>query len=401
MDDLRMINISLSSNGLSEGQYAEAVRQQQLMQQLLQSQLPGLALRKINIREVAMALPKDGILIEFQKYREFTSDFAGPGKEWGGGRYLAFILSPEQKVTVVELGPSSRIDDEINAAISASSVNNSDAEVRWSKVSKSVLGPVLPYIRNQAQIFISPDAELHKIPFSAILLEEKVRSIIDSSVQLRLLSSGRDLVKLATPAKAGKASMVIASPDFDALEALVNTGKLRLSSAGQRSTQGLPRVWTALPNSLYEGKSVAALLNARLVTGHAATTRAVQSQDSPRILHIASHGNFVTESHGARDSSNSVPNSHDQARGPNGSVDPLLSSYVVLAGANSSGMDPTDDGLLTALEATSLQLNGTELVVLSACSTAQGNLQSGEGLYGMQRAFMVAGARSTLLSMEG
>jgi CHAT domain-containing protein len=76
-----------------------------------------------------------------------------------------------------------------------------------------------------------------------------------------------------------------------------------------------------------------------------------------------------------------------------------LRSGIVLAGANNPGLDPNDDGLLTALEATALQLDGTELVVLSACSTGAGDIQSGEGLYGLQRALTVAGARSTLLSL--
>ena len=95
----------------------------------------------------------------------------------------------------------------------------------------------------------------------------------------------------------------------------------------------------------------------------------------------------------------------------------MLNSGIVLAGANRSlrpdrapavsasaslsqaSQTNTDDGYLTAKEAAQLQLRGTELVVLSACDTASGDQQSGEGLYGLQRALSVAGARSTLLSL--
>jgi hypothetical protein len=77
----------------------------------------------------------------------------------------------------------------------------------------------------------------------------------------------------------------------------------------------------------------------------------------------------------------------------------MLRSGLVLAGANQPNADPSDDGYLTAAEAAKLQLDGTELVVLSACATGQGDIRSGEGVYGLQRALTVAGARSTLLSL--
>jgi len=79
--------------------------------------------------------------------------------------------------------------------------------------------------------------------------------------------------------------------------------------------------------------------------------------------------------------------------------DPQLRSGIVLAGANQPDADPNDDGYLTAAEVLNLNLRGTELVVLSACSTGQGEIRTGEGVYGLQRSLTVAGARSTLLSL--
>jgi CHAT domain-containing protein len=92
--------------------------------------------------------------------------------------------------------------------------------------------------------------------------------------------------------------------------------------------------------------------------------------------------------------------------------DAMLNSGIVLAGANRSlwpdrapatspagSQNSIDDGYLTAKEAAQLQFTGTELVVLSACDTASGQQQSGEGLFGLQRALSVAGARTTLLSL--
>jgi CHAT domain-containing protein len=101
--------------------------------------------------------------------------------------------------------------------------------------------------------------------------------------------------------------------------------------------------------------------------------------EAPIILHIASHGFFLGEA---------------DAKIEN----PLLRSGLALAGANRSH-DPRDDGILTALEASSLNLWGTKLVTLSACDTGVGEVRNGEGVYGLRRAFVLAGAETLVTSL--
>ena len=96
------------------------------------------------------------------------------------------------------------------------------------------------------------------------------------------------------------------------------------------------------------------------------------------MLHIASHGFFLQDA-------SSVAN-------------PLLRSGLALAGANLPGAAGSD-GILTALEATGLNLWGTKLVTLSACDTGVGEVRNGEGVYGLRRAFVLAGTETLVMSL--
>ena len=105
---------------------------------------------------------------------------------------------------------------------------------------------------------------------------------------------------------------------------------------------------------------------------------------APRLLHIASHGFFLDD--GDR-----------RASSPAISQNPLLRSGLALAGANLD--ESHGDGILTALEAAGLDLWGTKLVTLSACDTGVGEIHNGEGVYGLRRAFMLAGAETLVMSL--
>jgi CHAT domain-containing protein len=117
------------------------------------------------------------------------------------------------------------------------------------------------------------------------------------------------------------------------------------------------------------------------------------------VLHVATHGFFQPNQETTPPDLLRTIGSDHQLLNSLKSEDPMLRSGLVLAGADNPTANPADDGYLTAAEAAGLQLDGTELVVLSACSTGQGDSKTGEGVYGLQRALTVAGARSTLLSL--
>ncbi len=126
-----------------------------------------------------------------------------------------------------------------------------------------------------------------------------------------------------------------------------------------------------------EARAIDALFpEATLLTGRSATKAAIERLQAPRILHIASHGFFL----------------RSQAENP------LLRSGLALAGANEA-RGPHADGILTALEASALNLWGTKLVTLSACDSGVGEVRNGEGVYGLRRAFVLAGSETLVMSL--
>jgi CHAT domain-containing protein/tetratricopeptide (TPR) repeat protein len=399
-DELSAVTIQLSSASLlSPQRRALRTRQEELEQQFYRL-LPELKLSNVAIADVASALPAGSALVELQKYQPF--DGRKPMDQlWGDPRYFALILRPDQSITAVQLGPAAPIESSIQKALQASSENTTDAQPLWGRVSDLVLKPLMPALTGSSQWFLSPDAELNRVPFAALPAPQDPSKPLAQAIQLRLLTTGRELLRLQQPIKAATVPVVMANPAFERDGRASRSANLLASNAASqsRSADLAAKVWKPLPGSELEGRQVSAQLGTAPLTGVAASTRQLQQLKSPRVLHIASHGFFVGDS----DTKPSEPLAmlQDQTsllrrfRGE----DPQLRSGLVLAGANQPDADPTDDGYLTAAEAAALKLDGTELVVLSACSTGQGTIRTGEGVYGLQRALAVAGARSTLLSL--
>jgi CHAT domain-containing protein len=169
---------------------------------------------------------------------------------------------------------------------------------------------------------------------------------------------------------------------------------------------------TRLPGALREAGFIGGLLSIAPRVGAAATEAVVRSSPAPWVLHIASHGLFLGGESWAGAGGRSAPELA-QRKGVlfgdfateslkiNGDPDALSRSALVLAGAarGDQAKSAAEDGLLTGDEAQSLDLRGTQLVVLSACGTGQGELSVGQGVYGMRRSFLVAGAETLVSSL--
>jgi len=210
--------------------------------------------------------------------------------------------------------------------------------------------------------------------------------------------------------------VVLADPDFgspptasppatQALPALAErSASLELFFSTSRSdVANLP--WPPLPGSRKEALAIQRLLpHAQLLLGSNATKQALLNLSTPGLLHIATHGFFLEDS---PNPPSSRALSHFGAVGDSGPLhrppDPLLRSGLVLSGVHSPSAQPgspsLQDSLVTALELAGLDLWGTQLVVLSACDTGNGDVKLGQGVHGLRRALVVAGAQTLVAGL--
>jgi CHAT domain-containing protein len=224
-----------------------------------------------------------------------------------------------------------------------------------------------------------------------------------------LVTSTKDLIARGRKAAVVKQATLIGYPAYNNLSNQKDTafaGGVLSSNRGEE-----PGSWlrggkiTELPGTKAEVTGIARLLRERKVavdtlTGVRATEAALKRVNNPQVLHIATHGFFRANTINSqetiiRDIGIKV---HAQP------YDPLLNAGLLLAGCQAvftgeKGAGTAEDGVLTAYEAMNLNLDKTDLVILSACQTGLGDVKNGEGVYGLQRAFQIAGAKAVLMSL--
>lgn len=274
-----------------------------------------------------------------------------------------------------------------------------------------VFDPLVPAFTGCTQLFLAPDGELTRLPFEALPTDDGRRLVDD--YQLSYLDTGRDVLRFGAETSNQLAEpLVLADPDFDlsSESAHAPTGDTRTQGRQSRALDPNAFHFDPLPGTHLEGEYIAAQLGVPLWFKDAALEGRLKNTPSPRILHIATHGFFLENQR--RDSNQSwldMETLGGIASSPLGRLahaieNPLLRSGLALAGANTwlGGKrlpEEAEDGLLTAEDVSGLDLIGTELVVLSACETGLGAIQVGEGVFGLRRSFLLAGARTLVMSL--
>lgn len=379
---------------------------------------------KADSGKVAGALPKNTVLIEFARVMMFNFKVKGKEKRWLPAHYIAFVLHAGKGDTVgmIDLGNAGEIDKEI-AKLKREISNLKD--IKGTKAIKSskriytiVFKPLEKEFGSVKEIFISPDGNLNLIPFE--ILQSPDGKFLIENYTFNYLGAGRDILSFGEIKEKGSKALLIGDPDFD-LSADEKDSILRNLALSKRIEKAIEKRSTdmkgfhfnRLPGTKEEVVAIHMLLGkdySELYTGKEALEEVLRKEGSPAILHLATHGFFLNdlEFEGLRDDpfnrgiqiSSIAPTQVTDKKIK--LENPLIRSGIALAGANHSfkSQDPEkSDGIVTAENILGLKLRGTDMVVLSACETGLGEVKTGEGVFGLRRAFTQAGAKSLVMSM--
>jgi CHAT domain-containing protein len=294
------------------------------------------------------------------------------------------------------------------------------ASLSGKQLREAIFDPLLPHLQACHQLFLAPDGNLSRLPFEALPAEDGTRLI--DHFRISYVSVGRDLLRFtAASNRQAQAPVVMADPDFDLTAPMIKSFAEVPDPDGRRSADlaKYSLAFRRLPGTRQEGELIAQALGVQGMFDGQAVVGSLKALRSPRILHLATHGFFLPDQQ--RDP-NKEPSSNINSpvaiRG-SGGIDspdrlawlmgqhlenPLLRSGLAFAGANTwnrgAAVPPeAEDGLLTAEDVSGMDLLGTELVVLSACETGLGAVQIGEGVFGLRRTFMLAGAKTLVMSL--
>lgn len=390
-DKLNDINSQLAKISLEAPQGKSLVERQKQIA-ALQGQKDGIEIqisrrsagfyespKPITLAAVQNVIPDNAALIEFAVYSPFDFKKKEGELPFGEPRYIVYVIRKQGEVDWKDLGEVKQIDERIDLFRQAlRDPQNQDIQKLARALDEKIMSPIRPLLGDAKQLLISPDGNLNLIPFEA-LVNEKNQYLIEN-YSITYLTSGRDLLRMQTTRESKSNSLLMANPLFGEPDSMQTVAAKRQSITATRNLSDT--YFAPLGSTAQEARSIQTLFpDATFLSEAQATETALKQITAPKILHIATHGFFLED-----DNKNAK------------TKNPLLRSGLALAGANQRKGE-TDDGIFTALEASGLNLWGTKLVVLSACDTGLGEVKNGEGVYGLRRAFLLAGTESLVMSL--
>jgi CHAT domain-containing protein/Tfp pilus assembly protein PilF len=393
--------------------------------------------RQVTPAKLESILPDDVALLDFLEYTQFSPSEKRKGELKGESHLAVFVVTASLPIMQLDLGPVGPIVqaiDDWRAAINQAKGRTTAyratprAESPQQALRRLLWEPLEAYLRDVQVVLVSPDGALTRCPLPALpgkepgefLLEEVPIAVVAVPQMLtEVLRDSSEAPSQKAPGASINSMLLVGDVDFGAGPGqwVAQTAhQHRSAPRGTNQTQ-----FDRLPNTVQEIEFVKRLFQqshtgspVEVVRSGEATEEAFRRQArGHRYLHLATHGFFAPpEIRNALSASAissepllktvSSPRRWDQTVA---GFHPGLLSGIVLAGANREYQSTavpgqlSDDGILTASEVAELDLRAADLVVLSACETGLGAVAGGEGVLGLQRAFQVAGARTTISSL--
>lgn len=323
---------------------------------------------KISYTKIASLLGDTEALVEIIRVRSFDKDFTDQS------RYVALVLTKGSTVpTHVVMDDGTDMDTRYAKAYK-NSILSRIPDTRsygayWEKIDPLVAGKKL--------IYLSPDGVYNQININT--LKKPDGDYLENRFDIVTIGNSKDLIAIKSKKPITKKdAFILGFPDFGAAAVALPGTKAEIDGVSKiLKTSGYTVV-------LKEQKT--------------ATEANIKEVKGPALMHIATHGYFLADANLGTGDAMGID-------AENAKNNPLLRSGLILAGApepgqqESTDLQSNDNGILTAYEAMNLNLEGTDLIVLSACETGLGDVKAGEGVYGLQRSFMVAGANALIMSL--
>ncbi|MDL5048846.1 CHAT domain-containing protein [Oscillatoria amoena NRMC-F 0135] len=331
--------------------------------------------KKITFDDVKKSLKPNEVAIEMVRFRYFNHSFTD------SIIYAAlYIKSDMSKPKAIINGNGARMEGRSYRLYR----NSMDNQIEDLASYKTYWEPIQKELGQVSTIYLSADGVYNQITLDALEIADG-KFVLDNS-NIVYVSNTKDLYlrKVKSAAKPDNKASMFGNPTFYLTASRVNAPI------------------TQLPGTEREINQLQFLLKQKgWITEEyiekTATEEQIKELNSPKVLHVATHGFYK---------STTEVSAEDEMEGNEAQLaqNPLMRNGLLLRGAGDL-LDKTDynynmeNGILTAYEAMNLNLDKTDLVVLSACETGLGELQAGEGVFGLQRAFLVAGAKVLIMSM--
>lgn len=330
----------------------------------------GYSTQRISYKQVRDLLGPTEAVVEIIRITQFDQKFTAEAK------YAALVLTKEAalpKLVLLDNGLQldTRYAKFYRNAIQQRVADEYSYKEYWSRIEPAIAGKKL--------IYLSPDGVYNQINLNTLAIGSTGYAI--NKYDFVVLGNSKDLlaIKMQKKPVANKKATLVGFPDY-----------------GAGSVAALPGTKVEVDN-INKILKAAGYVPTQFVQ-KTATEANLKSVKNPTLLHIATHGYFLQDV----DVSGSGFGVHVE----NATENPLLRSGLLLSGAGKTvtgkaepNLQSNDNGVLTAYEAMNLELEGTDLIVLSACETGLGELKAGEGVYGLQRAFQAAGANALIMSL--
>ena len=343
-----------------------------------------LEIRDLNVHDVRAALPHNAALLALTTYRPIAG---ADENRLPPLRYAVFLLSADG-ANALRLHDAGTVREFRAKGLALKGGRESEAAWMYGHL----VGQWDADLRGFDSLYVVPDGWLHLINFERLILPSG-RYWIERQPVHRL-QTARDLLRdFPAPAKTG-GLLALGGIDYGTPPGGSGNGESPGDVRRNLSSQ-IVKGFEPLPASRRELKQVATFFWTRQEDDGVEIKHAWKGQDAaehelkqlaqpPQVLHLATHGFYLEDR-------------LDVGR-------PMVLSGLALANANrgiaGEASETGEDGILYALEAQDLNLEGTQLVTLSACETGQGVIDYAEGIYGLVRAFRIAGARHVLMTLE-